>query len=207
MKLFILILIIILICILLFYHEKDHLFYYLSCMNNKNITGLPTPSQCKNKIISLLNTLSQNSYTLIDFGCGDGDIIESFYPHVHHVIGIEIDEKQSNSTKQRFSENKSVTILHINIKEYQFSNIPTILYMYEPLWCYKKEDALELYHHVLKTFMEQTHQDSFIIYVSGVYALLDESIFQLYYLQEIHHSRVPRFLGWNGNHLYIYKKL
>lgn len=22
---------------------------YLSCMNNKNITGLPTPSQCKNK--------------------------------------------------------------------------------------------------------------------------------------------------------------
>jgi hypothetical protein len=199
--------IIILICILLFYYEKDHLFYYLSCSNNKNITGLPTPSQCKDKIISLLRTLSQNSYTLIDFGCGDGDIIESFYPYVHHVIGIEIDEKQAISTKKRFSEIKSVTILNMNMKEYQFSNIPTILYMYEPLWFYKKEDALKLYHHVIKEFMEKTNQDSFIIYVSGIYDLLDSSVFELYHLQEIHHSRVSRFLGWNGNHLYIYKKI
>ena len=205
MKLLILNIIIILICILVFYHEKDHLFYYLS-FNNKNITGLPTPSQCRNKIISLISTFPQNSYTLIDFGCGDGDIIESFYPYVHHVIGVEIDEKQAILTKQRFSEIKSVTILNINMKEYKFSNIPTILYMYEPLWFYKKEDALELYHHVIKEFMEQTHHDSFIIYVSGINDLLDESAFQLYHLQEIHHSRISRFLGWNGNHLYIYKK-
>jgi len=44
--------------------------------------------------------------------------------------------------------------------EYQFSNIPTILYMYEPLWFYKKEDALKLYHHVIKEFMEKTNHDS-----------------------------------------------
>jgi hypothetical protein len=35
----------------------------------------------RNKIISLISTFPQNSYTLIDFGCGDGDIIEFFYPY------------------------------------------------------------------------------------------------------------------------------
>ena len=145
---------IIIILLVLFYYEFDHISYRLSCIgNSKNRNGLPTPTQCKNRIISILKKNTLYNYTLIDFGCGGGDAIQSFYPYIQKVIGIEIDKEQSISTRKKFSDISSISIVHSDITDYQFINTPTILYIYEPLFFMKVEDAIPIYQKVITSFI------------------------------------------------------
>ena len=148
MKYYILVFLIVLVLLfIIFYHESEHIRYYMSCfMNSKNNAGLPTPIHCKNTVSKFISSIqtSNQSFTLVDFGAGDGDALHSFYPFVSKAIGIEIDEKQATSTRDRFQSIPSVLIEHQNMVNYQFENVPTILYMYEPLWCMKKEEAIPI---------------------------------------------------------------
>ena len=140
----------------------------------------------------------------IDFGCGDGDAIQSFYPYVENAIGIEINENQVISARKRFINRPSVSIVHSNIVYYKFMYTPTILYMYEPLWSMKKEEALSIYDSVVTAFRKQTDPESVIIYVSGMLPLLDTDFFTKRLYTKKHHSRIPRILGWPGNHVYVF---
>ena len=189
---------------ILFYYESEHLIYYISCIgNSKNRSGLPTPKICKDRVKSLLKNFN-NNYMLIDFGCGDGDAIQSFYPYVENAIGIEINENQVISARKRFINRPSVSIVHSNIVYYKFMYTPTILYMYEPLWSMKKEEALSIYDSVVTAFRKQTDPESVIIYVSGMLPLLDTDFFTKRLYTKKHHSRIPRILGWPGNHVYVF---
>ena len=94
------------------------------------------------------------------FGCGDGDAIQSFYSYVKKVIGIEINEEQAISTRKRFSDILSVSIVHSDIINYNFASTQSILYMYEPLWCMEKNDAILIYKKVITSFIK-THNNRF----------------------------------------------
>ena len=172
----------------------------------ENIQGLPTPEHVRDQVCSLLDSIHASTYTLLDFGCGDGDMIETCLPHVKHVIGIELDEQQATRTKARFHkeiEEQKVTIHAMNMLDYSFDTIPSVLYMYEPLWMMERNEALSIYNKVISAY--QSVPDSYIIYVSRLQdPLLNESFFSSYSI--IHQSRVPRMLGWDGNYLYLLKR-
>lgn len=204
---FLICIIIILLLFTIFIYESDHIFYRIKCIlyPSYNNTGLPTNSHIRNKIISLVKSLPSMNYTLIDFGCGDGDLINHIKDHVHTIIGVEIDQKQAEQTSKRFLNNPSITIKSMDILDYHYESIPTILYMYEPLWTLKKEVADPIYHKVMKNISSVT-STCYIIYVSGVYPLLDESFFNKYNFEIVHHSRAKRMLGWYGNHIYLFQQ-
>ena len=76
--------------------------------------------------------------------------------------------------------------------------------MYEPLWDLNKEDALPIYHTVMKNISLMT-APCYIIYVSGIVPKLDNSFFKLYPFKMLYHSYIPRFIGWNLNHIYLFE--
>jgi hypothetical protein len=80
--------------------------------------------------------------------------------------------------------------------------------MYEPLWAMSKTDALPIYHTVMKSISQSTPNTipSYIIYVSGVNPILNEDFFSGYPYTMIHHSRARRALGWNANHIYLFRR-
>lgn len=191
---------------LYWYYEKDHIIYYINTILNPSLnnSGMPTPSHIINKINELINNLPNKNYTLIDFGCGNGNFINNIYKIklLKKIIGIELNSEQAINTKKRFSKINSITILNMDMVDYVFEQIPTILYMYEPLWCLPNNDALHIYHKVLENISKIT-TPCYIIYVSGIYPILDKEFFKLYPFKIVHHSHINRFLRYN--HIYILK--
>lgn len=200
------IIVLIMTIISLYMYEGDHLVYNIRCLFNPSISysGLPTPSYMIERIKTVIQDIPPQSYTLIDFGCGEGKMIQHLSPLVYHTIGIELDTTLASRATQIFQDNPSITILHMNITEYQFANIPTILYMYEPLWNVNYTEALEVYKKVFTT-ISRISSPCYIIYLSGINAKLTESDFKLYPFTLLHHSYFRRGLGWKGNQLYVWK--
>jgi hypothetical protein len=199
----------IIICIFLYwYYEKEYLIYNIKGILNPSLnkSGLPTSLHIINKINHIINKLPNLDYTLIDFGCGDGDFIDRIdkINSIKKIIGIELDLKQAINTKKRFSKINYISILNMDMVDYIFEPIPTIFYMYEPLWTLSKKDALPIYHKVMKNISQLT-SPCYIIYVSGIYPILDKEFFKLYPFKIVHHSQVKRLIGIFLNHIYLLK--
>jgi 16S rRNA A1518/A1519 N6-dimethyltransferase RsmA/KsgA/DIM1 with predicted DNA glycosylase/AP lyase activity len=200
--------IIIILLSIFFLYEKDHIFYHIKALLNPstNHSGIPTQPHIRKKVLSLLKTLPEMNYTLIDFGCGDGDFIHIVKDQVNTIVGIELDASQAEKTRQRFADTPSITIKSMDMVDYKFESIPTIFYMYEPLWLLSKKDADPIYHKVMKNISTVT-SPCYIIYVTSVYPILDESFFNQYQFEMLHHSLAKRIVGLYENHIYLFKKL
>ena len=196
------ILLVILLLLLIYYHESTHIKYYLSCLFlKKNKSGLPTPSLICSKVISIIRSLPD--LIVIDFGCGGGDFIECIHslPNITQVIGIELNEQQALECKDRFSNNQKIQIQQMNMMDYMFPSTPFLLYMYEPLWDMNQTEALSIYHHIMKRITSPCY----IIYISGINALLNESFFSEYSFEMIHYSYSRRYIGLHKNHIYLFQ--
>jgi len=194
------------ILFLYWFYEKDHIIYNIKIVLNPSLnnSSMPTPSHIVNKTIQLINTLPKLDYTLIDFGCGGGEFIDKIYKikSIKKIVGIELNSEQAVNTKNRFSKIKSISILNMDMVDYIFEPKPTIFYMYEPLWTLSKNDALPIYHNVMKNISKMTSL-CYIIYVSGQNSILNKKFFKLYPFNIVHHSLCQRFIGFN--HIYVLK--
>jgi phospholipid N-methyltransferase len=194
----------------LWHYEKEQLLYIKETIFNpsKSKSGLPSSPHMIQTVKEIIKKLPKNNYTLIDIGCGNGDFISKIHTKVSKVIGIELDAKHAELARKRFSNNMSISILTIDMVDYKFDSLtsPTIIYMYEPLWCLKKTDALPIYHKLLKNISEINLKECYIIYISGALVpILDKKIFNSYQLKILHHEQISRFLGWKLNHVYLLK--
>jgi hypothetical protein len=205
---YILLCIILVLLLILLYYESSHIYYHIKCLlSSKNTSGLPTPTHIRSKITTLIKELPPLSYTLIDFGCGDGDFINHIHHSFHHTVGIELDKEQAEFTRKRFYGMPTIDILTMNMIDYDFPRVPHVLYMYEPLWKVSRDEALTVYHTVMKNVSSShLYIPSYIIYVSGIHPILDETFFSNYPYTMVHHSRARRILGWNANHIYLFKR-
>jgi hypothetical protein len=211
--------------LLLWYHESDHMWYHLRCLfrPSKNKAGLPTPSHIRRTVLSLIETMPSNTYTLVDFGCGDGDLIEHVrgFPRITNMVGIELDAEQAETAAVRFTNDSRIQIRTMDMRDYVFAATgdkvgdtvgdkvddkvgATILYIYEPLWGMDAAEARGIYQKVMDHVLS-TKGPFYILYVSGVRSLLDEAFFAANQCVTLHHSRARRFLGWNANHIYLFK--
>jgi len=194
-------LIIVIILILVMILEQDHIRYRLSCLSSsKNKQGLPTPSPIRNKVLAYLDHITSN-YTVIDFGCGDGEMIDLFQPRFDHVIGIEMDEDQASRASARFASRQNVTIHAMDMTTYKFEQVPTVLYLYEPLWTAPDDEAVPIYNKVLSNLSGVS--DHYLIYVSGIHQQLPESLFSDHGYAVVSHDTHARFFGVAHNHIYL----
>lgn len=204
----IIIMIIIIIIIRLYNTEQSYIKYkFNSFTNNTNIVGLSLPNNILDDIIFFIK--KNNNYTFIDFGCGLGDVIEAVHNIVDKVEGIELDDNLATIAKNKFSTYQNVKIYNINMIDYKFNDVNTILYLYEPLWLMKdKKQVHDIYTTVFNNLISQVKNSKIIIiYCDGVInKQLDMTFFQQYNLKLIKLIKEPRIIPFSYNNLYIITK-
>lgn len=200
-----LLIVILSICIFqLFYYEFAFISYQFKKIIhiNDNDAGLPTPYHIRDNIFSLIESLPEKDYTLVDFGSGQCEFIEEIGRKelkIKSIVGVELNKKDVEMCKRRIRKN-NIEIYNMDMVNYNFSNVSDILYMYEPLWCVNNKEAVSVYEKVIMK------KPSYIIYISGVLPILNESFFRNMGYNTLYNSRVKRFLGWYGNYIYLFKK-
>ena len=109
---------------------------------------------CNNILIKLEKDLSLlrsfKDFILIDFGAGDGTVLKHFSMLFKSTIGIDIDPQDSS-------------VIKMDMIDYKFDDVPTVLYMYDPL--YDSDTAETIYNTVLDNFNKITETKYLIAYM------------------------------------------
>ena len=125
-----------------------------------------------------LNSLENNNYIFIDFGCGIGNILHEVNKlnKFKRIIGIEKYKISYDIASKNICGN--IIIKNISMEDYIFENIPTIFYLYEPLWNIKDKN---LKYNIYKKVFENLNKidNVKIIYISSSYGKdLDDNFFK-----------------------------
>ena len=205
---YIIIIIIIIIIIRLYNTERSHIIYcFESLIDKTSIIGLPIPKNRMNNINNYISNIkNKDKYTFIDFGCGTGVMLKNTHNLVKNVEGIELDDKLAKNANLKFDNYNNVHIYNMDMIDYNFKDIDTILYLYEPLWLIKdKRKALDIYNTVFNNMTRQIKKSNIIIiYCDSVLTkLLDIPFFNKYNLKLIKIIKFPRFVPFTNNILYI----
>ena len=200
--------IIIFIIIRLYNTERTYImYYYESLIYKTNIVGLPIPQNIMNNINNYISNIKNiDKYTFIDFGCGTGVILQNIHNLVKNVEGVELDDKLVKIAKLKLDNYHNVHIYNMDMIDYKFKDIDTILYLYEPLWLVKdKEKTLDIYNTVFNNMIRQIKNSNIIIiYCNGVLSKsLDIPFFNKYNLKLIKLIKFSRFVPFTNNILYI----
>lgn len=116
-----------------------------------------------------------NSYVLVDFGCGDGTTLQKLNI-CKRKIGIEIDKSIYNLAINNSKYYTNIEFINDDICNYHFDK-NTILFMYEPLWLCK--DYLPIYNKLFENILT-CKKHIYIIYITGLTKQLPEKYFQNY---------------------------
>jgi cyclopropane fatty-acyl-phospholipid synthase-like methyltransferase len=191
--------------ILTLYYERQGIIFNL--INNN--ASMPIPFFIKDEIIYNLQKIKNyKDYTFIDFGCGYGEMIYNVKNLFNNVIGTELDKHPADYSINKFKNNKNVKILNMDMVDYKFDNVPTILYIYEPLWLLDKNTALDIYMKVLNNISKVNNV--YIFYCSGTSAKpLTVEIFNQFNFKQIYHKKMYRgfYFPFVFNDFYIYKTI
>lgn len=169
--------IIIIICLIVIYillllwQEKNNIQHiYLSFISDLPYVAIPTnPILLKNvnKIINK-NILDKKKYTFIDFGSGCGDLVKQIHQDYYNTIGIEINKEAHNKAISNCINKSNIILKNIPMQNYYFSDVPSILYMYDPL--FELNDCNEIdkiYDNVLINY-DKIKNTKYILFISGI---------------------------------------
>jgi len=205
-------------------------FFYDFLFHGRPWAAVPLSNHIKNVIVNIINKITDTKkYTFIDFGCGDGNVIDVVHDKVNKAVCIELEKSMTDLAEKRFKRKQvsaetssplNITILNMDMLDYKYVQTPTILFMYEPLWSMKKEDALALYHKIIGKIptgskipfkgdkvSAGTLFPFYLIYVSGLDPYLDETFFNKYDFKMLEHIKLSRFLGLKKNNIYVFKRV
>ena len=168
------------LCLLLFHNLKRLMLFLKYIFKSSNIDSIPLHYINLKILNNYLNSLKNNHYIFIDFGCGIGNILQEVnkLKKFKRIIGIEKSKISYDIANENISEN--ILIRNMSMENYIFENSPTIFYLYEPLWNIKdKEIKNNIYK---KIFNNLNNIDNIkIIYISSSYARdLDDTFFKSY---------------------------
>ena len=190
------------ILILLFLiQEQEHVsFYTKSLFGNKHLGGLPTPSSVMSRVQSIISSLPDSKqFTFIDFGCGEGFILSRVHHLFNQSFGIELNKTSAEYAYQQLKSVSCVTILHQDMIHYTFTNQPTVLYLYEPLWQVEDQQVVQSVYQKVFDNLKKVNQPKYIIYVTAVLSQkIKESDFHSYHLEIIHKEKISRSLFFHN---------
>lgn len=175
----------------IFYYEYEGLWLHIkNCIYNKcqKSAGIPIHNKYIDIIIKDLQKYdNMKRYTFIDFGCGEGKILNKFNDKFKRLIGIELDKYIIKIAKSKNKHNKNVIIKNINMLDYKFEDSDTVLYMYEPLWNIKsKSYCMNIYNKVFRNLynvFSKSNKKLYVVYLTGLGSKdLDEEFFRKYKL-------------------------
>lgn len=200
--------------LLIFWRERTGIYYYVSLFlalifqgGSDNKSGLATPSSIFSTVKDVISAVpNHEKYTLIDFGCGEGDVIRKLCPMVHKCIGIELSESQCLIARKKFLKNSKVSILCQDMTTYHFSQVPTLFFLYEPLWDVKDTKLESMVYTKVFDNLDKVKKDIVVVYVTGVNKkFLSPDFFEKRGYRLLKQKENPRLL-FASNTVYVWKK-
>ncbi len=205
-----LIVLFLLVLIKFIYDEHSYIiFMFQYLFMGRPWAAIPLPKNIQNIVKKIMKDDIPDSkkYTFIDFGCADGNVIDLIYKTTNKAVCIELEKTWTDMAEKRFKGINNIQVLNMDMNNYKYENNPTILFMYEPLWSMKKEDALPIYQSILGKINEYKDIHPFyIIYVSGVNPHLDEAFFNQLGFHMKQYYKLSRFLGFKKNNVYLFER-
>ena len=128
-------------------------------------TGVPTPHRVYDTIIKMMRTENiDSSFTIIDIGCGSGKFLKKMKDLMpgNKYIGVELNQELYQKAKHV----KGVCIHNIDMLNYTFKDIPTVVYFYEPLYKLPKIAAVSIYSRMFDK-LRRIKAPVYVIMVSG----------------------------------------
>ncbi len=133
-------------------------------------SSVPLSYNILDKIRDISKNYELNEYTFIDIGCGEGRVLAFFNNDFNQLFGIEIDNVVASKATENCKNYNNITICKQDFTTYSFQHVDTLIYIYEPLWLMKFEDAENLYQKLIQNIMSlAVNNHVYIIYVSGTY--------------------------------------
>ena len=196
---FLFFIVLLLLVIRALYFEWEQIKYHISCAwGHHHSAGLPTPPHALKHALSYLSNVPEEC-CIIDFGSGNGHFLHQVHQTFPSktLIGVELDVAAAQRSREKFDDIPQITIITADMSTYRFPNQPTLLYMYEPLWTLKDDDAFPIYRSVLQHLLNEVDRKHpvYVLYISGIHAMLDANFFAPMHV--IAHDRVERFIGCN----------
>ena len=141
-------------------------YVVLDSVKKKYEPCVPTPYYC----LSQIKKKIKKKYTLIDFGCGRGRVIDYFKKNTFFskIIGVEINKKlekrllrlNSKRVKIYIKDVSDKIFLNFLLKKYSKRNL--ILYFYHPF-------AEDVFIKILKTFFSKNKMELKIVVMGEIY--------------------------------------
>ena len=193
--------------VILIRNEYEHIGYYLK-HGKTELLGLPAPWTIRKSLKEHIETfqIPQKAGIFIDFGCGEGEVINEMYPLFSSSIGVELNKDAAELSKTRFATIPSVTIMEMDMTNFQFPQTEAFtLFMYEPLWKLTDEQAQSLYHTVISRAAMSNHE-IFVIYVGAAKrSKLTEQFFSNLGFKTIVKTRAIRYVYRKVNEIFVFK--
>lgn len=150
---------------ILFLHQNEYSIMHRVIANDASV---PThPSVLKQTIHHAQQHISLHSSTLIDIGCGNGEALHAWRPHVHKLVGIELDADTATTAMRHCP---FARVHNVDMLAYDFSahaDEPLVLYLYEPLWQLSEAKAAQTYGSLIQRVRQQRTSPFFVVYVSS----------------------------------------
>jgi len=143
-----------------------------SFVGRGNMVNLPIDTSITSYISGYLATIPNiESYTLTDIGSGDGAAIKLMRGLFRKSIGIDNDHDAVVRSRANLAAYADVEIVETDMAEYEFQDIPTVIFMYEPLFLMPVETAIDVYTHCFDNLRRYvTANPVYVAYISGISA-------------------------------------
>lgn len=71
------------------------------------------------KVVEVLQEQTSADQTLLEFGCGTGNVCLSLCPHLEHVYGVDISEKMLAKAREKIQQKSlaNATVQHLNLTD------------------------------------------------------------------------------------------
>ena len=133
----IIILLIIVLIICEIYHNNQRIYINLRSLIGKSDRSSMPLHKCNLQILIKYLFNDNTIYdSFIDFGCGEGNVIVEIAKLKKYmkIIGIEISSISYKIALKKCINYPNIKIINMSMTEWIFENVPTILFLYEPLW-------------------------------------------------------------------------
>ena len=196
-----------------FCHSLIKFFYTDGMMYLTGKAYKPTDPSVAQKLIHELRPLigaSEDSWTFVDLGCGQGALLPSLraakavggQPMFQSVVGVELDVDTHRQAVRKVGGDPAIKVVCGDMFEYVRSACAqkrllsgrAVFYMYEPLWAANMAKAMrdELYGELLAAV--GGHEESIVVYVTGVVQMHERHIEQAAFAKNglalLHQQRV-----------------
>lgn len=182
-------------------NKKPHGGTRWSLVGYVNKSYVPIDKFSLQKLKHALPKIVGNKYILIDFGCGEGGVLVEYSKLFEKCIGVENNIHSYNVCKTKIKDLVNVEVIHEDLETYQFENVLTFLYMYDPLWLLNKEESERIYSKALSNLVENVNSDIYIASrMTAKNRLMIEKLYDRLGFKELF------FKGLNTSGIKIFKK-